>query len=328
MPAAKILIIRFSSIGDIVLTSPVVRCLKQQTGAQLHYLTKKRYQALLEANPHLSKVYTIEKNVNEVLPQLKREGYHGIIDLHKNLRSLHVRLVLQKPTYSFDKLNWKKWLLVNFKLDRMPELHIVDRYLATVVRLGVQNDGQGLDYFIPDDFKSEKVDAIIPHHAQSIVFAIGAAHKTKRLPLDKIISICQGTRKKVILLGGPAEADEGEKIATSCGPHVINACGKLNLHESALVIKKAEKVITHDTGMMHIAAAFGKKIVSIWGNTVPKLGMTPYLGNKGGQDTRFEVPELSCRPCSKIGFKACPKGHFKCMNEQDIPSIVKQLAGS
>jgi heptosyltransferase-2 len=109
---------------------------------------------------------------------------------------------------------------------------------------------------------------------------------------------------------------------------VLDLCGKISVNESAAIISRCAAIITHDTGMMHIAAAFGKEILSIWGNTVPALGMTPYLGKKGGRGDRFEVKGLGCRPCSKIGFGECPKGHFKCMNEQDIPAIVERLAES
>ena len=148
----KILIIRFSSIGDIVLTSPVIRCLKLQTGSEIHYLTKQPFVALLKNNPHVSKVFAIDKSVGEVLPALRREKYDYIIDLHHNLRTfiLKWRLPFVK-SYAFKKLNFEKWLLTNFKINRLPKTHIVDRYLETVKSLGVKNDGQGLDFFLPED---------------------------------------------------------------------------------------------------------------------------------------------------------------------------------
>jgi len=123
-----------------------------------------------------------------------------------------------------------------------------------------------------------------------------------------------------VLLGGKAEIEEtNELLAQSKFAHLnlINAVGVLNLHESAEVLRLSEKVIAHDTGLMHIAAAFKKPIVCIWGNTVPELGMYPYLT----QHINLEVKGLSCRPCSKIGFKTCPKGHFKCMMLQNFEAI-------
>ncbi|MEO1262317.1 MAG: glycosyltransferase family 9 protein [Bacteroidota bacterium] len=322
----KILLIRFSSIGDIVLTTPVIRCLHKQLGAEVHFITKKQYLPLLEANPYLSKIFTIEKNVSEVISDLRKEQYHLIVDLHKNLRSWQVRLALGRKTYSFDKLNFKKWLLVRFKLSRLPEIHIVDRYLKSVEKTGVQNDGEGLDYFFPKKRPWSKIDPqgeFGTDGSRYIAFAIGAAHQTKRLPESKIIEICKKINQPVILLGGKEEVEEGEKVAKSVGERIINLCGKLTLHESAAILDKAEKVVTHDTGMMHIAAALQKEIVVVWGNTVPAFGMSPYFGkNKSGKQISFEVVSLSCRPCSKIGFQKCPKGHFRCMKNQNAAAIA------
>jgi ADP-heptose:LPS heptosyltransferase len=319
----KVLIIRFSSIGDIVLTTPLVRCLKKQAGVEIHYLTKREYLPLVEANPHISKVFTIEKKVSEVLPALKSEQYGCIIDMHKNLRSWQVRLGLGVKTLAFDKLNFRKWLLVNFKIDRLPKLHLVDRYLKTIEPLGVTNDGQGLDYFFP------KTSSLIPHSSSLIppyvVFAIGAAHQTKRLPTEKIVAICRGISQNIILLGGGGEAVQGDEIAALAGPHVVNLCGKLSLHQSAAAIRDAAAVITHDTGMMHIATAFKKKILSLWGNTVPSFGMFPYDGAGQENSTIFEVKGLPCRPCSKIGYARCPRGHFRCMNDIGTEDILAAI---
>ena len=235
----KILIIRFSSIGDIVLTTPVIRCLKKQLGAELHFLTKKQYLPLLEFNPYLDKIFTIEKKVKEILPALKKENYDCIVDLHKNLRSWQVRSALLKKTHSFNKLNFKKWLFVNFKINHLPQLHIVERYLKTVEPLDVKNDGKGLDYFLPTDQKPKT-----KNQKPFIAFAIGAAHNTKRLPTEKTIEICKKLRQPVFLLGGENESDEGEAIAVASGKHVTNLCGKLSLRQSAELIRDAESVIT------------------------------------------------------------------------------------
>lgn len=313
----KILIIRFSSIGDIVLTTPVIRCLKQQLGAEIHFLTKKRFQQVVDPNPYIDQVHAIDKQVSEVMPQLKRVAFDHIIDLHRNLRSWQVKMALRAPSHSFDKLNGQKWLMVRFKINRLPKVHIVDRYLATALPLGIKKDGKGLDYFIPE---VDEVDpaTILPANAKGyIAFVIGAAHATKRLPESKIIAICKKIAQPVILLGGPGEKEAGESIAAAAGEHVINTCGSLRLHQSASVVRQADKVISHDTGLMHVAAAFQKEIISIWGNTIPEFGMYPYYGTQPNRNTTQQVSELSCRPCSKIGYQSCPKGHFKCMMEQE-----------
>ena len=331
----KILLIRFSSIGDIVLTTPVIRCLKQQLGAEVHFLTKQSFLPVLAANPYLAKIYTIQKKVKEVLFDLKSEKYDVVIDLHHNLRSWQVKLGLGVKSYTFDKLNFEKWLMVNFKINRLPNIHIVDRYLATVKPLGVVNDGKGLDYFIMKNEElimnsaefAARVSTLQPFNLSTpfLAFVIGAAHATKRLPTEKIIVICKGIPHPIILLGGLEDAERGETIAKEAGNHVINACGKLKLNQSASVVRQAWKVITHDTGMMHIAAAFNKDIISVWGNTIPEFGMYPYYPKGEDKNITLEVKGLPCRPCSKIGYEKCPKGHFKCMWEIDEQQIISNL---
>jgi ADP-heptose:LPS heptosyltransferase len=153
------------------------------------------------------------------------------------------------------------------------------------------------------------------HQKGYIGFVIGAKHFTKQLPVEKIISICKKINKPIILLGGKEDAARAEMIENAVGKNIFNACGKYNLNQSASLIKQATKVITHDTGLMHIAAAFKKEIISVWGNTVPAFGFTPYLPDPNSR--MVEVKNLSCRPCSKIGYDKCPKGHFKCMMEID-----------
>ena len=313
----KILILRFSSIGDIVLTSPVVRCLKQQLkNSEIHYLTKKSFVSVVENNPNIDKVFSFEKDISEVLPELKKENYDCVIDLHHNLRSMQVKRALGKPSKSFNKLNIEKWLLVNLKINRLPDKHIVERYFETVAHIGVKNDLKGLNFFI--DVKDEIDISSLPKEFSTgyIALVIGAKHNTKKLPTEKIISICKKINRPIVLIGGKEDMETGEKI-TSQISNIFNACGKYNLQQSASLIKQAKKVITHDTGMMHIAAAFQKNIISIWGNTVPEFGMYPYMPGNELNSQIVEVENLSCRPCSKIGFEKCPKGHFKCMNEID-----------
>ncbi len=335
----KILVIRFSSIGDIVLTTPVVRCLKQQLGAEVHFLTKKAFEKILISNPNIDRVFSIDKRVSEVIELLKKEHYDAVIDLHGNLRTLQVKLQLGVRSCTFDKLNYEKWLITNFKINRLPNAHIIDRYLKTIKFLGVKNDGKGLDYFIP---KEDEIDTIsdarcqisreqgrdssfIVHHTPSkfVAFVIGAAHATKRLPTEKIIEICNQITLPVFLIGGKEDVERGDLIALKSNSYVVNLCGTLNLNQSASVVRQAEKVVTHDTGLMHIAAAFGKDIISIWGNTIPEFGMTPYLPMAGSHI--IEVKDVSCRPCSKIGHDKCPKGHFKCMQMQDVEAIAKAV---
>ena len=326
----KFLIIRFSSIGDIVLTSPVIRCLKEQVpGAKVHFLTKQSYRSLLINNPYIDKVQVLDSSWDLMMHQLKQEDYDYIIDLHHNLRTLRIKKALPEVKhFSFDKLNLAKWLLTTFKINRLPDEHIVDRYLATLKSFSVVNDGKGLDFFVSEKDQLGDNDLPMSHMFGYVGVVIGAALATKKMPVHKLQSLCKDIQFPIVLLGGPEDQKAGDEIAKIDDIKIYNSCGKFSLGESAELVKKSKLVIAHDTGLMHIAAAFKKPVISIWGNTIPGFGMYPYYGNDKVQQFISEVTDLRCRPCSKIGYKACPKGHFKCMERQDlvkVQSIVQSI---
>jgi ADP-heptose:LPS heptosyltransferase len=324
----KILLIRFSAIGDIVLTSPVIRCLKKQLDVELHYLTKEKFKPVLIGNPYIDKIHTIDKNVSEVIPDLKKEKYDLIVDLHKNLRTAQVKWQLFKRNITFDKINLQKWLMVNFKIDLLPKLHIVDRYMQGLCQLGVDDDGEGLDYFIPDDdeVNVNSLSGTIQDGFASAV--IGGNYFTKKMPEDKWVSICNQLSFPVVLLGGPEDRELANRIEQKTRGTVFNACGKFNINQSASIVSQSKFVLTHDTGLMHIAAAFKKPVFSFWGNTIPEFGMYPFYGSKYQHNVKnmtFEVKNLKCRPCSKIGYNQCPKKHFNCMQMVDTKLVVHDI---
>ncbi len=322
----KYLIIRFSSIGDIVLTTPVIRALKQQVEeAEIHFLTKKNYASILQSNPYIDKLHLLDNNLPELTKTLKEEFFDYIIDLHHNLRTLRIKNSLSVIDFSFNKLNFQKWLLVNFGINRLPNVHIVDRYLDTTKVFDVTNDQKGLDFFIPENDEVNRSAFPSSFQSQFVAFAIGAQHATKRLPREKILSICKKINKPIVFLGDKNDSETAEYLVNNLGANTYNACGKFNLNQSASIVKQADWVITHDTGLMHIAAAFKKRIVSIWGNTVPAFGMYPYLPDE--DSISLEVKDLKCRPCSKIGFSRCPKKHFKCMNDIDENVVANAVNG-
>jgi len=333
MSATKILVLRFSSIGDIVLTTPAIRALKTEVeNSEVHYCTKKGYASLVEPNPYVDKVITLGDSLSELVTQLKEEQYDYIVDLHNNLRTRIIKLRLGVKSYTFDKINWEKWLIVNLKINKLPNQHIVDRTIEAIKPLGVKGDNLGLDYFIPE--KDEVPLEWLPdtHQGEYVAYAIGAQHATKRLPLERMIELCDKINKPIVLLGGKEDAEVGDQIAQfferTAGSAsleegleelgkkalIYNGCGKFNLNQSASLVKQAKYVFTHDTGLMHIAAAFRKEVFSIWGNTIPMFGMYPYKT----KFTVFENNKINCRPCSKIGYDKCPKGHFKCMKEVEF----------
>lgn len=319
----KILIIRFSSIGDIVLTSPVVRCIHQQLpGVEIHYLTQFAYKAIIEDNPYIKRKIYVKDDFRIIMSELKKERYDFILDLHNSMRSLWVRLLLGRPSDIVNKLNIEKWLYVNFRWNVLPDVHIVDRYLEPVRKLGVFNDGKGLDYFIPTADHVSAADLPLTHIHGYVALVIGARHETKKLPIWKLQRLCGLLPLPVILIGGPEDAADGQILSSADPIKIYNGCGRFSLNQSASVVSQSRFVITHDTGFMHIAAAFKKRIISVWGNTVPDFGMYPYLGSSLPASEIVETKGLKCRPCSKIGFPKCPKGHFRCMNQIDEEHII------
>ncbi|MBC8319867.1 MAG: glycosyltransferase family 9 protein [Bacteroidetes bacterium] len=322
----KILLIRTSSIGDIVLTTPVVRAIKQQTDYELHVLTKKQYSGIYHANSHVDKVHSFSKNITECLTGLKNEKFDIIIDLQKNLRSYQLKRKLKIKSYSFPKLNIEKWLLVNLNINKLPDEHIVDRYFKAVESLGITNDGKGLEYFIPsrDEVVPENIDPRLKDGY--ISFVIGGRHQTKILPSEKAALIIAKIKMPVVLLGGTDDKERGEEILKLApNSDIFNTCGALSINQSASVVKQSDVIITNDTGLMHIAAALNKPIVSIWGNTVPEFGMYPYMPENMSSYFISEVEGLRCRPCSKLGYQKCPKKHFKCMMDQDVDAIKESV---
>ncbi len=318
----KFLVIRFSSIGDIVLTTPVVRVLKKQfPDSEIHFLSKKQFSFLLTENPNIDKVIDLEDNLRNTIDTLRSGNYDHIIDLHSNLRTKRIKSALSIPDFTVDKLNVKKWLLVNLKIDKLPNQHIVDRYLETLSVFDIRKDNLGLDYYIPEkDSYSIENDNFANGY---IVFVVGATYYTKQIPLQLTVDIINKVNLPFVLLGGKDDIDKANEIEKQVNGTVLNLCGKINLNQSASVIKQSQIVISSDTGLMHIASAFNKPIVSLWGNTVPKFGMSPYKPNILSKI--FEVQNLKCRPCSKIGFNKCPKKHFDCMLKLDAEDIVKYI---
>lgn len=311
-------------MGDIIYTSPVIRCLKNQlANVEIHYLTKPTFKFLLEENPYLDKLHLSKPKLSETIEELKIENFDYVIDLHSSLRSLIVKTRLGVKSSTYQKERFKKWIAIRFKINKVKPTHLVDRYLKTVSFLGVKNDEQPIDYFLPKHTKD--LSQILPNHYQNpyIAFVIGATHFTKRMPNNKVIATIQKLKIPVILLGGKDVAVNAREIEEGLNQKVINLTGLISLNESVTIVKNAAYVIGFDTGLTHIAEAFNKKLITIWGSTVPELlGVQPYK-----VDEHFEVSiDLSCRPCSKFGLEACPKGHFKCMNdidEQQIADFIK-----
>ena len=322
----KILIIRFSSIGDIVLTTPIVRCIKKQfPQAEVHFLCKPPFANLMDNNPYIQKIHFFDKAETQLIASLQRENFDYLIDLQNNYRSRKLCRNLKRPSAHFPKLNIQKWLLVNLKINKLPALHVVDRYFTAtqLLPVSVENDGQGLDFFL-NSKDYEKINACtIP--PPFVAVAMGSRHKTKQLPLPMLVKICKKINHPIVLLGGVSDTESANYLCSQVDKSITNLCGKLSLRESAACINLSKVLLCGDTGLMHIAAALGKPLVSVWGNTVPAFGMYPYMPLHPDRYRIIENANLRCRPCSKLGFEKCPKKHFKCMNEIDEELLMQTI---
>jgi ADP-heptose:LPS heptosyltransferase len=309
-----------------VLTTPVIRALKKQLKCELHVLLKSKYKEVLSENPYIDKMHVFKTSPDEILDQLRSEDFNFIFDLQKNYRSIRLRNHLKKSSSSFSKFNVQKWLLVNFKVNRLPDVHIVDRYFEAVKKFNVVNDSLGLDYFISKNYYINPKD-IDPILEQGFIgFVIGGRHFTKILPVEKVVAIIDRLNIPVVLLGGDEDKQRSNEIIKKVSKNkVFDTCGKFNLNQSASLVQQAKVIITNDTGLMHIAAAFKKPVVSIWGNTVPEFGMYPFMPGNEKLSFISQVHGLNCRPCSKLGYKQCPKKHFRCMLDQDENRIVQKV---
>ncbi|MCX7729432.1 MAG: glycosyltransferase family 9 protein [Bacteroidia bacterium] len=305
----KVLVIRFSSIGDIVLTSPVLRCLYQQN-FEVHFLVKERFFSVVKNYPYLHHIHAFHHLPTEQLSALKKENFDFVVDLQNNWKSKWLCMRLNKPFKGFPKLNLIKLLVVLTKQKwLLPKVHIVDRYFKAIQPLGVEKDNMGLDFFIDEKNVSQKIRGMV--QTPYSILVPGGSYFTKQIPLVKIEEILKThIHQKFIAIGDSQDYDKIKSIENRY-TNLINMCGQTNLDESAFLIQHAEYVITSDTGMMHIAAALKKKIISVWGNTIPEFGMYPYMPAEGSKI--IENNAIWCRPCSKLGYSKCPLGHFKCM---------------
>jgi heptosyltransferase-2 len=301
-------------MGDIIYTTPVVRCLKLQIpGAEVHFLTKPAFRYIYDNNPYVDKLLLLKPALSTTIDEIRAGSYDYIIDLHNNLRTALIKLRTGIRSSTYSKQTIRKWLSLKFRWKLVKPVHLVERYLQTVKFLGITNDGLPIDYYIKNEYQFA---SLLPasHQNGYIAFVIGATHFTKRMPNDQIINICRRLKHPVVLLGGNDVKQNGEMVQQALGQKAYNAAGVTSLDESVFLVSKAACVVGFDTGLTHIAEAFNVPIVSVWGGTVPELlGVQPYMV----KESLVAQIDIACRPCSKFGRQKCPLGHFKCM--RDIP---------
>jgi heptosyltransferase-2 len=344
---SKILIVRFSSMGDIVLASPLIRVLRSQyPAAQIDFFTKEQYSDLVRYNPHLSSVITLKtdekKELTDIATSLRKTRYDVLLDLHYSLRSGYIRRYINPKRLSvIDKHVVARFFLVNFKWNFYKGIiPVAKRYLETGKFLNIEDDGKGLEIFFPPNIETSAlkiVDPFLGESERAIGLCPAAKHATKIWQADKYVDLgCRIASEygvKILIFGGPGDVqyceDIGLKINSNAGKEVaLNCAGKFSILETAAAIDRCALVVTNDSGIMHIASARGKKIIAIFGSTVEEFGFFPDRKDS----IIIENKNLGCRPCSHIGREQCPKGHFKCMTEIPVNDVLNAartlLAGS
>lgn len=280
-------------------------------------MTKPAYVPLVAHNPNVDQVAVLDGSLVSLALKLARLGPDLLVDLHDSVRSrLLSALLFWVRTVRTDKGSGEREHMVQTK-DLVPLPHMAERHLQAVARLGAEDDGLGLDFFLPQGM--ELPSGLVPffENYEYEAVGIGGQHFTKRLPEHKLVELLRHIHRPVVLLGGPGDADLGSRLAGTLALegrwNVVNACGKLSLLQTGLVIRHATGVHSHDTGTMHMAAALGRPLAVVWGSTVPQFGMYPFRAPHVSREVF-----LPCRPCHKHGREACPLGHFRCMNDQSF----------
>jgi len=342
----KTLVLRLSSIGDIILSSPLLRVLRKSAGkdARIDFVVRKEYAELVRYSHHLSIVheYDVEsgfEGLKELAKTLYNEHYELVVDIHDSIRTKFLRAACRsKETVVVDKRKFERWLLVNMKRNAYDDnLSVAERYIETVEKYGVKNDGKGLEIFIPDSTQFEisgKMAKLKLNEFEKVIgICPGSKHFTKRWQKEKFAEVAVKAAKefnaKVLLFGGGDERADCHFVEDAVTrqvseKNVSDFAGELSLLETAAAMEFCDIVLTNDSGLMHLAAAKQKKIVAIFGSTVEQFGFFPY----GTESKVIENKNLDCRPCTHIGRKSCPKEHFKCMNEisvEEVYSAVKEF---
>lgn len=337
----KILLIRFSSIGDILLLSPLIRALRNTfPDAQIDFVTKSVYRELLIFNPNISNVIFLETDTFKELRALRRrlhnERYDLVIDVHNSLRSKYIRYFFPGRIFVLKKNSIIRFMLVNFGWNFYREIKsIVDRYFDTVQCLKVNRDHLGLELYFPEDTIMSVKSFFERMHFYAndnkvVGFVPSAKHLTKRWLPERFVElgvrIVREMNVKILIMGGKEDAEYCGDIAQMINRNVnnnvaVNCAGTLSLLETASAFDTCDLVVSNDTGGMHIASARKRPIVAIFGPTVREFGFSPY----GTKSVIIERKDLSCRPCSHIGGKRCPKKHFRCMRDIQVDDVFRAV---
>lgn len=330
----RILVARLSSMGDIVLTTPLIRGLRRRfPKARIDFVVKREFAELLCTNPHLTNVYEYDSRTGAqglfaLGRHLRSQRYELFVDLHNNLRTRLLRLLMHPGRIvTFSKHVIKRTLLVKTGINLYGTiLQVPDRYLRTLQPFGVENDGKGLELF-PTEVQRTKVQTLFrQHHLTDGDLAIGlgpiAAHPLKQWPRFAGLGqeLVQRYGARILLFGGPADVQYVQAIAEQIPNAPILLCGQLSRLESAAALQRCALYVGNDTGTVHIATAMQRKVVVIFGPTVEEFGFYPY------NDRSIVVSKpLPCRPCTHTGNARCKIKTHACMQAITTPEVVEAV---
>lgn len=333
----KILVFRLSSIGDIVLTTALLRCLRNTfPDAQIDFVVKKQFADILRCVPFVSNVIELDskKGFSELLAirnHLKNEQYDVALDIHKNWRSLFVcNTIGAKQVFWFNKHVFRRWVLTTFHKDIYKEVRPVYlRFIDAAKQIGVAPDGKYTELFVPEQLGKSMKDifaqANISFEKRIIALCPGASFSNKQWQVEKFQQLAKRVvldfDAQVILLGGKKESEMCETIANESG--AVSFAGKFDLSQSIAALSMVSLTVANDTGMLHVSEALGVPVVGIYGPTARQFGYFPILP----QSKVAQVDNLPCRPCTKMGMNHCPKKHFSCMNDISVEMVLALIHG-
>jgi lipopolysaccharide heptosyltransferase II len=329
----RILIIRLSSMGDIILSTALVRMLRNKfPKATIDFLCAKQFSEIFAHNPHLNTVlkYDKDKSSSDIISwrneYIKQNGkYDILIDLQNNLRSKIFRGGIYEDSYEIKKNRFRKLGLVFFKRRFGQFKQIPEIYMEAFKSLEVKDDGIGLELWLKNDGNEYPHNRFEKKKYRKIAFAPGAHHFTKRWPPEKFVRLIFMVKERykqteIVLVGGKADKAITDVILAKTDMNVIDCTSSASILKTAEVIDECDLLITNDTGVMHIAAARQVPIIAIFGSTTADFGFTPFR-------SQFKIveEELACRPCTHIGRSDCPKNHFKCMMEIEPERVLQVM---
>lgn len=337
----KILLLRLSALGDVVLTSPLIRALRQRfPHARIDFVIKKDFAELVAHHPQLNAVHCVEpehglRGLAQLGRQLRGARYEVVLDLHRNFRTRFLARACNAPRLGhYQKHLVRRWFFVKFKAATMQHVPpVAQRYLQAAAFLNLQDDGAGTELLWnavhEEEARRVLFEAGWKEERALLCLAPGAGYFTKRWPVEYFAEVARHLLNvngdlQIAVLGGTQDRGLGAFIRAQAGARILDLTGRCSLLASAVVIKRSRLLLANDSGLMHVAEAVRTPVVALFGSTTRELGFFPYRA----ASHVIEHKNLSCRPCSHLGHRACPRGHFRCMKEITPPQALAALTAA